>query len=138
MYEFDKRVRRAEEESKKTFDEKNMTLSFEIEEQMITLPAKFIVCDVCNGKGSHVNPAIDAHGITQEEYSTWSHEEKDDYFNGGYDVPCMTCHGRRVVPVIDEANIKDDQKELLHAVRQCEKEEREFENACRRERMMGA
>ena len=56
------------------------------------------VCDLCDGKGSHVNPSIDAHGISPEEF----YEDPDfeeSYFAGYYDIPCNQCGGKRVVPV---------------------------------------
>ena len=57
------------------------------------MPAVYEVCETCGGKGKHVNPAIDGHGISAEEM----HEDPDfaeDYFSGVYDVPCEECGGR--------------------------------------------
>lgn len=85
------------------FDEKRMQIRFEPEEgEEIEASAQFVVCGVCDGKGSHVNPSIDAHGITGEEWAEWGDDEKESYLAGGYDVPCNRCGGRRVVPTIDE------------------------------------
>jgi hypothetical protein len=55
------------------------------------------VCPTCEGKGSHVNPSIDAHGLTAVDF----YEDPDfaeSYFRGDYDQPCNECGGRRVVP----------------------------------------
>jgi len=65
------------------------------------LPAKLEVCGTCRGNGSHVNPSIDAHGITGDEWAEWGEEEQHSYMNGGYDVACNECGGKRVVPVPD-------------------------------------
>ena len=53
---------------------------------------KWMICPVCEGEGSHVNPSIDAHGISPEEF----HQDPDfaeAYFSGAYDVSCKNCRG---------------------------------------------
>lgn len=72
----------------------------------ITVPAVFSVCPLCGGKGSHVNPSIDAGGITSDD-EFWGDDEdpmtgESCYMRGDYDVECYECHGKRVVPVPDE------------------------------------
>lgn len=60
-------------------------------------------CPCCNGTGSHVNPSIDAHGLTAEDFR----EDPDfsrDYHQGAYDVRCVQCRGNKVVPDTDEYN----------------------------------
>jgi DnaJ-class molecular chaperone len=112
---------RAKEEAKIwSFDQRAMILTAtlliedeETEENAETpfsFPAKFEVCPTCEGKGSHVDPSIDAHGITQEEFSEWSQEEKGDYFSGTYDVPCFECEGERLVAVVDESRLSAEQR----------------------------
>lgn len=59
---------------------------------------KFEVCPTCNGKGSHVNPSVDADGITAEDMYDMDMEA---YMDGDYDVECYGCFGKRVVPVQD-------------------------------------
>ena len=59
------------------------------------VPARFEVCSTCKGKGSHVNPSIDSHGITGDEWDEWGYEEQDAYMNGAYDVTCNECNGKR-------------------------------------------
>jgi hypothetical protein len=85
------------------FDERTMTIVvYEDDEAEFTAPARYEVCSTCDGKGSHVNPAIDSHGIGAEEWAEeWDDESREMYFNGGYDVPCNECHGRRVAPEPD-------------------------------------
>lgn len=64
------------------------------------LPMRWAVCDVCSGRGTHVNPSIDAHGISAEEFA----EDPDfgeAYFSGAYDQTCNRCQGRTTVPDVD-------------------------------------
>lgn len=62
------------------------------------MSTKFTVCPRCEGRGSHVNPAIDGQGITAEEMDDLGEDFRDDYVSGVYDVACEECHGLRVVP----------------------------------------
>lgn len=57
---------------------------------------KYIVCPVCDGHGVTVNPNIDAHGLTEEDFYD-DPEFREDYRNGVYNVQCGACHGKRVV-----------------------------------------
>jgi hypothetical protein len=84
------------------FDEKAMALRVELGdgEDAWDFPARFEVCQTCEGKGSHVNPDVDGHGISAEEFDE-DRDFSEDYRCGRYDVPCYECQGRRVVPVID-------------------------------------
>jgi hypothetical protein len=61
-------------------------------------PARYDVCSVCNGQGKHVNPSIDSHGISTEEFAE-DPDFKEDYFGGVYDVMCESCKGKRVILV---------------------------------------
>jgi hypothetical protein len=62
---------------------------------------KYDVCSVCNGKGSQVNPSIDAGGLTAEDFDE-DPDFREEYLQGSYDEPCSGCDGLRVEPVIDE------------------------------------
>ena len=53
---------------------------------------KWIICPTCKGEGKHVNPSIDANGITSSEMNE-DPEFMEDYFNGVYDIPCKECSG---------------------------------------------
>lgn len=80
----------------------------------LVVGARFEVCPTCDGRGSHVNPSIDASGISSEDFRD-DPDFYDDYFGyngdedddgepirqarGMYDVDCYECEGRRVVPV---------------------------------------
>lgn len=58
---------------------------------------RWIVCPVCEGKGTHVNPDIDANGLTAEDFDE-DPDFAEDYRSGVYDVTCYTCKGRTTVP----------------------------------------
>lgn len=52
---------------------------------------KWMICPICRGEGSHVNPNIDAHGLTAEDFNDRDFQES--YHRGDYDVQCKTCNG---------------------------------------------
>jgi hypothetical protein len=56
----------------------------------------WLVCPVCNGEGTAVNPNIDAHGLTHEDFAE-DPNFAEDYHSGIYDITCAACNGKRVV-----------------------------------------
>lgn len=80
----------------------------DIEEE---LPWKWVLCPVCEGKGKHVNPAIDAGGLSGEMMDDV--EFLEGYASGVYDVPCNRCAGRTTVPETDWDALDDARKALL-------------------------
>ena len=86
-------------------DIKHMRATFTVEDEggevEHTVRLTFAVCGTCEGRGSHVNPSIDAGGLTGEDFDD-DPDFAEDYRSGRYDVPCAECHGERVVPVVDE------------------------------------
>lgn len=89
-----------------SLDEKRMIATAELwdengDEFEAEVPFKFEVCPTCNGKGSHVNPSIDSHGISPEEFAE-DPDFEESYHRGDYNVPCYECAGLRVVAVPDE------------------------------------
>lgn len=98
------------------FDSEAMTLHFDelgADGDDLVVPAIYSVCDVCDGRGTHVAPGIDAHGISSEEFAE-DPEFAEDYFAGRYDVTCHECGGLRVVPIIDEARATAEQQKLVN------------------------
>ena len=81
----------------------------EEEEVTLRLPTKFEVCDLCNGKGTTVNPSIDAGGLSQEDFEE-DPDFEEEYFSGRYDITCPQCRGKRVVPVVSVESMSKDQK----------------------------
>lgn len=64
------------------------------------LRTKNVVCPQCDGKGTMVNPSVDAGGISEFEFAQ-DPEFRRAYFSGVYDVTCSQCKGKRIVSVID-------------------------------------
>ena len=125
-----------------SFDAEKMTLVYLVEnddgeEYEAVLPAKFEVCPTCEGRGKHVNPGIDAHGLTQDDFND-DPEFAESYFSGRYDVVCYECKGNNVVPVIDEAHLNDAQKEDLKLVDRKLEDLANYYRECDAERRMGA
>lgn len=91
-------------------------------------------CGLCNGRGVHVNPSIDSHGISSEEFA----EDPDffsEYVNGMYDVSCYECNGTGASFEIDR---KRTDSAALRAAREIFREEEEYRAECAAERRMGA
>ena len=82
------------------------------EETEHELPSKFEMCNKCEGKGKHVNDAIDGHGISREEFDQ-DPDFEEAYFSGRYDVTCEECNGLRVEAIIDEDKLSAKQKEVF-------------------------
>ena len=124
------------------FDESNMTLSITVcndedEEYEAVFPAKYITCELCSGKGTHVNPSIDAHGISEREFDE-DPDFREEYFAGTYDVSCYRCQGKRVEPVVDEESLSDEQKANLKLYHDRLQADAEFAREVEAERRMGA
>lgn len=87
---------------------------------------EYEVCPTCQGRGKHVNPSIDASGLSSEDFA----EDPDfatDYLSGLYDVSCYECGGKRVVPVTTD-------EEVLRSI----EEERAYKQERLAEMRMGA
>jgi hypothetical protein len=68
-------------------------------EVMTPLPVCPEVCQMCQGRGTHVHPSM--YILTGSEYEEMSHDERDTFHSGGYDVECVECHGNKIVYDID-------------------------------------
>ena len=80
----------------------------------VELPTKWGVCSVCDGEGKHVNPSIDAGGISAEAFYD-DPDFAEDYFGGTYDVTCYRCHGRTTERVVDWDVMSDELREAYEA-----------------------
>lgn len=90
-------------------------------DEEIELPTKWEICDVCNGNCKHVNPSIDAGGISMSEM----HDDPDfydDYMSGSYDVTCTPCGGSGKVKVPDYDFLTEAQQEALQAQQEADAE----------------
>jgi len=99
-----------------------------------TLHLKWEVCGTCDGRGKHVNPSIDAHGISPEEFQE-DEGFREDYLAGAYDVPCYECGGRTTSPVIDREHTSG---ETIRFVNDWLDEEYSYQQTVLAERRMGA
>jgi hypothetical protein len=93
----------------------NMTATLELfDNEKIEIPIRFDVCPLCEGKGFHVDPSIDSHGISSEEF-TEDPDFAEEYNSGSYNQRCNMCNGKCVIPVprdneaqiLLDKNIKD-------------------------------
>jgi len=122
------------------FDLRTMTLLYTIEddeglEDIVEVPAQFVICSTCRGKGQH-SLAVDGHGITASEWHhDWSFEEKQAYMAGDYDRRCDDCDGSGKYPEPDWVKLSPKDTER---VRSWMKDQREFEAMVAAERRMGA
>ncbi len=110
---------------------------FEMDDENYRLPFKYQVCPTCDGKGSHVNPSIDSHGISADEF----YEDPDfgeSYFRGDYDVTCYECKGDRVVPGFDIEIFSETEKEIYEKYQDLIQEDLDYIQECEAERRMGA
>lgn len=94
------------------------------EEVSHSFPSKNEVCHRCEGYGTHLNPSIGNHAYSQEEfYESFDEEGREEYFKRGgiYDVQCEECKGNKVIEVVDESRLSEEQKKLYEEY--CEHEE---------------
>ena len=74
---------------------------------------EWIVCSLCEGRGEYVNPSIDSHGLSREDFDE-DPEFRSDYFRGVYNMPCELCKGRAVEPEFHKG-YNDDFMEVMVA-----------------------
>ena len=63
-----------------------------------SVPVRFTVCPVCDGRGNYVNPAIDSHGLTRDDFDA-DPDFYEDYRSELYHIRCEGCEGRATIPV---------------------------------------
>ncbi len=72
--------------------------------------SRWMICDLCDGEGSYVNPAIDSHGLTAEDFA----EDPDfahSYMRGDYNVSCRECNGSGKVLIADHDRLMRERDE---------------------------
>jgi len=79
----------------------------------VELPWKWEVCPTCGGRGKHVNPSIDAGGLTGSDFAE-DPEFFEEYMGGRYDQTCSQCKGRTTVPVVDWDRLTPEQEEAYN------------------------
>jgi len=103
----------------------------------VELPGRYEVCSRCQGKGTHVNPAIDGNGLSAEDFAE-DPDFEEAYFAGHYDITCQECQGQRVVPVADIAACSYAQKRLIVSERLYQRDLWEMRQEQLAEQRMGA
>lgn len=103
-------------------------------EKYSDVPVVWAVCPTCGGRGQYVNPSIDSHGISAEEWGDWDDEERISYFRGNYNIPCAECGGRRVIPVPDTTRCD---RRVLDAIKQKMRFEADYAREIAHERERG-
>lgn len=82
------------------------------------LPCRMEVCPTCEGHGTHLTPSMRNHAYSAEEFhESFDDEEASEYFRRGgrYDVVCEECHGKNVVPTIDEEACRSEEDKAILA-----------------------
>lgn len=102
-------------------------------ETELELPILFEVCSVCEGSGTHLNPSVDADGLTVDDFRE-DPDFEEEYWNGRYDVNCYNCHGQTTEAVLDRENIDP---EILRRLDQSQECERQYDAEAEAERRFG-
>lgn len=80
-------------------------------EDKFWVKVRFEVCPACGGRGKYVNPSIDAHGLTREDFDE---DFGESYWRGDYDISCKLCLGRNVIPVPTDPAISKIIEEVMN------------------------
>lgn len=141
----DKRVRNAQRYAHRNGDEDRMVVFLTLPDEETgddvdhEVPARYDVCPTCEGRGRHVDPNIDASGYYPDEDDDWNDLDEHDepvspYRRGAYEVPCMTCKGKRVVLEVDT---RKADPALIEAYNDYLADCEEYDAMVRAERMYG-
>jgi hypothetical protein len=114
-------------------DRTTATIILTDDDSEVIIPIIWEVCDTCEGKGTHVNPSIDANGLSADDFAE-DPDFAEDYRSGVYDVICYECRGERVIAVADTERMKPELRERWEKQVQ---EEIEYQRISRAEKAMG-
>jgi hypothetical protein len=87
--------------------------------------SRYVVCTLCGGTGTHVNPAIDCGGLSAEDFA--DEDFRESYMRGDYDVPCVRCKGQRVLLAADLERIEAESAERARERRERAREDGDVE-----------
>lgn len=73
----------------------------------------WIICPACHGDGTHVNPNIDAGGISAETFAE-DPDFAESYFSGAFDQACRVCDqtGKIRQSKVEQLQEEADEREL--------------------------
>ena len=89
----------------------------------------WVICTLCHGDGKHVNPAIDAGGLTREDFED-DPDFADSYIRGDYDVTCARCGGSGKLREGELAAIHARENERAAERRLAAREDGDYEGYC--------
>lgn len=95
----------------------------------MSTPEKFCVCTLCKGEGTVVDPNIDAHGLSREDFDE-DPDFAEEYMNGAYDIQCPRCKGQRVLLTEELEAIYQREAERADERRLRALEDGDFEGYC--------
>ncbi len=102
-----------------------------------TVAAVWEICSLCEGEGAYVNPSIDAHGLSAEDFAE-DPDFAEDYFRGVYNISCRECGGNGKIKVPEDSDIAEKCESLESAIhaervaerRVCARESGDIEGYC--------
>lgn len=86
----------------------------------------WVICTLCHGDGHHVNPAIDAGGLSREDFDD-DPDFAEGYRRGDYDVTCVRCGGSGKVREAELAAIHAREHERAESRRLAAREDGDAE-----------
>ena len=89
------------------------------------MTSPWVICSLCQGNGSHVNPAIDAGGLGAEDFS--DDDFREAYMAGVYDVPCVRCGGSGKIREDDLRRLEAEAIERARERRESAREDGDWE-----------
>lgn len=106
-------------------------------EETFKTPAKWHICQACEGCGTDRGASVecDGGGFTSSQWADQNEEFKRDYLAGKYERPCEFCAGSGKVLVVDHDALSPADRQCLLQQERDDAAERRIR---RMERMMGA
>jgi len=127
----------------------NKTVSFYVEEHPVTgeliddhvelvLPAEWVVCHDCQGRGSTYLGwhSREQPAFTEEDMHEEGPDFMEDYISGRYDRQCPECKGRTTTLEISWDSL-DEKDPMIKAYMDHLEQEDYYEAECEAERRMG-
>jgi hypothetical protein len=81
----------------------------------VSLNTKWIICDYCDGEGSHSRRF---GTITSDDWHEWDEESRHEYMSGRYDERCQNCKGSGKVRALHEEALPTEIQDYIQRYRQ--------------------